>query len=40
LPLKNTEKKNMNLDEYEKHFKITKQIAQQNVKVVADELFK
>ena len=40
LPLKNTENKNMNLDEYEKHFKITKQIAQRNVRIVADELFK
>lgn len=40
LPLKNAENKNMNLDEYEKHFKITKQIAQPNVRVVANELFK
>ena len=39
LPLKNKENKNMNLEEYEKHFGITKEIAQANVDIVAKELF-
>lgn len=38
LPLKNSEGKNMNLEQYENHFGITKQIAQQNVNYVATEL--
>ena len=39
LPLKNQQNKNMNLDQYEKHFGITKDIAQQNVNVVVNQLF-
>ena len=39
LPLKNKQNKNMNLQQYENHFGITKDIAQQNVNVVVNQLF-